>query len=133
VNAVREAMPKQPSPEAAENLVKKIANGLRKHVKSEIKKKWKSAILDVLTPTVNDGSWSGKLRVHLANGTVVATLGIAAEQIAPLMELMAMKDVVFDPKWYGIKITIFPNAPFEVAYNHDPNCDNDPTFFDFDE
>ena len=47
--------------------------------------------------------------------------------------IWAAKDKLFPQKWYGLKMTIFPNGKCEVEYNYDPDSINNPTFYDVDE
>lgn len=112
--------------------VKKIAQLTTKQVKKECKAKWNWAYVDIRAHACGDGSWIDKLRVELTDGSTLCTLGTTAEVIQLTVKLLAMKDLLFDPKLYGIKITVFPNGRFETEYNHDPNCTKDTAFFDID-
>ena len=51
-----------------------------------------------------------------------------------LSDLWDIKDAVFpEKKWYGLKLTIFPDGKHKTEFNYEPDCVNDPDFFDVDE
>src|SRR5262245_18851700 len=119
-------MPTKLSLKAAESIIKKIAGSLTIYAQKAVaKKKWKLAYRDVRAPVGGGGAWIDKFRIELADGSIVKSLS-GPEQIGiPLLKLLQMKDELCDPKWYGIKITVFPDGRFETEHNNDPDCAND--------
>ena len=41
----------------------------------------------------------------------------------------AMKNELFPDRWYGLKLTVFPDAKPQLELNHDPDCSVDPQWF----
>ena len=124
-------MPAKPTLAKFNNIVKKLAQSIAKQAKKECKTQWKLAYVDARTP-VGGGSHVMKYRIERVDGSIVKTLDPASDQDDFIYELLKMKSELFDPIWYGIKVTAFPDGRFETEYNHDTNCTNDATFYDFD-
>ena len=40
---------------------------------------------------------------------------------------------MFPDKWFGFNLTISPDGKCETEFNYDPDCINDPTFYDVDD
>src|SRR5262245_28592273 len=123
-------MPAKPSLAKFNNTLKKLARLLTKQAKGNVSAKWKLAFVDMRTP--GNGSCIYKFRVELLNGTLLNQIETPDGLGELFVGLLEMREQLFDPAWWGIKITAFPNGRFKTEYNHNPNCVNDSSFFDFE-
>jgi hypothetical protein len=104
-------------------------------VKSEVRrKKWKYAFWDVRSP-VGGGSCISKLRVVLPDGNMFVCPTLVAPPTVrfQFLDMLDVKDQIFRDKWYGLKLILSPDGKCQTEFNDDPNCINDPTFYDVDE
>lgn len=127
-------MPKK-NPDLAKfkELVKGIASGLAEIASNAAKKKkWRLAYVDRRSPP-GGGSSIGKFRIEMQDGSVIRTESIEMDQSMAFMDIDDVKDKAFDKKWYGIKISVMPDGKHAVEFNYDPDCINDPTFYDVNE
>ncbi|MEZ6143352.1 MAG: hypothetical protein R3B84_22520 [Zavarzinella sp.] len=89
---------------------------------------WQSAYLDVRGST--DGtSQSMKIRAVLSTGEVVSVkTNSLIEKIVG--EVWRIKDEVFSPQWFGLRLDLSSNGECDAKYNYDPQCDEDDSFYD---
>ncbi len=92
---------------------------------------WKHAYVDSRSST-EGGVYIEKFRIEMEDGSIIKTIKVPMEQCELLYDIWQMKDALFPEKWFGIKITVFPNGQSTTEYNLDPDCMTDPTFFDHD-
>lgn len=113
-------------------MLQEMAAAALSEIKSQIgKKKWKLGFVDIRAP-VQGTSWMHKLRVELSDKTIVRSLDAPVGVIALLTKVWDAKDKLFPQKWYGLKLTVFPDGKCETEFNYDADCINDPDFFDVD-
>lgn len=89
---------------------------------------WTSAYLDVRFDPDGD-SFSTRFVATLPDGSA-EVLRESLDTIEPLKALRAMPAEVFNGRWHGLKLTVHPGRECQVEWNFDPNCVNDPTFWD---
>jgi hypothetical protein len=121
------------SKEDINKIFDEMASSLLSIVNSRLnEKKWKLAFWDVRAPKQR-GSWIKKLRVELPDGALIRDPGSTADVDGLILDLWDIKDEVFPEKWYGFKLTIFPDSKHKTEFNHDPDCVNAADFYDVDE
>jgi len=110
-------------------LIDEMANCLKRKVQEGVAgKEWKLAYMDCRSPA-DGSSWISKLRIKLADATVMATAHTPMDARAILPELWDAKRNAFSKTWYGFTLTVFPNKKHEITYNYDADCINDPSFY----
>jgi len=114
-------------------ILQQMAGLVLSTVESELKKKkWRLAFIDARAP-VEGGSCISKLRVILTDGSIIRTMDAPAQVNFRFLEVLDIKDQLFPDRWYGFKLTIFPDGKCETEFNYNANCVNDPDFYDVDE
>jgi hypothetical protein len=114
-------------------IVAEVATSLLTQVKDNLQKNnWKVAFLDAREPP-KGGSGISKFRVELQDGTVIRTFKASGVTIGRFWDAFDIRDALFPKKWYGFTLTIFPDGKHNTEFNYDPDCVNDPDFYDVDE
>lgn len=114
-----------------DELVGTISTMLFEFVQSEFQgKSWKLAWSDARSaPGTCQVS---KFRVQLSDGNLVTNMCQPAEIAFREMDLWDLKDTLpSEQRWYGFKVTVYPDGKSEVEYNQDPKCSKDPEFLNF--
>ena len=93
------------------------------------KRKWLSAYLDVRSEEEADSRLM-KLRIVGGDGKIIKTVDPPPSVHSPLAQIWQEKDEIFPEKWFGLKITVFPDGNCETQINYDPDCVSDRSFFD---
>jgi hypothetical protein len=111
------------------NFLKEITGHLLIAVREERPKvKWKRAFLDVRCALTEDMQ-KLKIRVEFPDGDL-HSIRQPYDLSALLTSLQEIKDRSFADKWYGMKLTVFPNGKCETEFDYNPACFNDPTWYD---
>jgi hypothetical protein len=92
---------------------------------------WTKAYFDSRAGEDDLSSAVGKLRVQMADGTLNKSISTPVSIRKFLMSARDAMSRLFPQRWYGIRITIYPDKRCEVDYNYDPKCLADPQFIDF--
>jgi hypothetical protein len=91
-------------------------------------KPWTFCVLDIRW--YPDSSRKSKTRVHLPKAGQLHFMHTPIEVLYLLDDAWALMDKAFSDKWYGLKITVYPEGKAETEFNYDPKCLSDPTFFE---
>jgi hypothetical protein len=89
---------------------------------------WTDALLDVRYAP-DGGTQLVKFRVRLPNGTL-QSVRESANVTLLFQELWDLHDRTLAHGWYGVKFVVLPNGECQTEFDYDPNCINDPHFFD---
>ena len=123
------AQEKRLEPEEFQAILNEAAALLLEAVKEEIgEKSWVRAVDD--RRWFPDGSFIGKTRIHLEKEGVIHSLHFPRESKRLVDRLWEGQAGLFADKWYGLNLIVYPDGKCETVFNYDPNCGNDPTFFD---
>jgi len=124
-------MSKQEKGDQFNAIMIELAAALKDFVESELPEgKWEVAFIDIRAPADSSG-WTHKVRVERLDGSIEKSLTISGEIVSLFMDAWEIKDEAFLEKWYGVKVSVHPDGKFEIAYNQDPNCFEDPSFYDW--
>lgn len=88
---------------------------------------WTAAILDVRFSTDEQG-FIDKARVENRDGTL-SSMKLPTEVVEHLNALFGARPTGED-RWYGVLIRVTAAGGCGVTFNYDPNCADDPSFFD---
>jgi hypothetical protein len=122
----------QPALERFNAMLQEVAQSTLAQVKKHFsKERWKLAFLDVRA-AAQGGSWVDKLRVVLPDGTIRGIRGPKG-QGSLFINIWALRGQLFANPWYGFNLTVFPDGKCKTEFNYDPDCVNDPDFYDVDE
>jgi hypothetical protein len=90
---------------------------------------WVSAFVEARWFSDTDSpSWTSKLRVALSTGKWFGGVETTTAIENMLGQLWAKKRA-FPEAWYGLKLTVYPDAKPQLELNPDPNCVVDPEWF----
>ena len=112
-----------------EKLTAEINTGLSDNKWGLTTSEWKFACVDIRW-TLDGNTSVSKLRIGLPGGAIFAHLSFSIDVDSLFEEAYQMKDKVFPDKWYGLVMTLHPDGKCQLDYNYDPNCSDDPSFFD---
>jgi hypothetical protein len=112
-------------------LLNRLAALVLKAVKAEVRrKKWKAAVVEFRGPTTG-GACISKLRIELADSTVLKDADVPLEASTFfMMDVWQSKKSSFPEQWFGLQLTISPDATRKADYNYDEKCFEDSAFFD---
>ncbi len=110
-------------------IVQQMAQIVLSDLRSDVRSSWTFAFIDLRFPP-GGGSCVSKERIHLEDHGE-SSISLRLRGFTPLVfRLFEAKDQLFSPEWYGIKLTVFPDGRHTIEYNFDPDCRNDPAFFE---
>lgn len=119
--------------------IRQVSEGLFAEISAAMSgKPWKLAFIDM--------RWRAsagvlKPRVVLPDGTIRALLDPPSENAASEADFILKAHFILDElwksqgekgtkKWYGMMLTFRPDGEAELKLDYDPECGDDPTFFD---
>ncbi len=89
---------------------------------------WEAAKLDVRI-SQNGRNQAAKFRIKLGTETVAKTH--PPDEIDRYIDRMwELRPKVLANNWHGFLATVSRDGRCEVTFNYDPDCKNDPTFYD---
>ncbi|QGJ70803.1 Hypothetical protein PBC10988_25010 [Planctomycetales bacterium 10988] len=92
---------------------------------------WKYAILD-LRYEEESGTAIHKIRIYDSKESAYLNTGNISKRsdLVPLiLDLCDAKETSPTDHWHGVLLTIYPDGSSQVNLNDDPDCFNDPQFF----
>lgn len=126
-----------PSLEDFQRIVRKLGRLLVAFIDEQAPRKrkkaaWESGFIDVRwvgdIPN-NVHNLIAKIRFRRANSATLDSVQIP-DEIAGLFESIGkLRLSVFTPTWYGLKVTVYPDAKPVVTFDESPECCVDPLWF----
>ncbi|HEY1189882.1 MAG TPA: hypothetical protein VGE74_19690 [Gemmata sp.] len=93
---------------------------------------WESGFIDVRwVGDIPDNVHNliAKIRFTRANGTKLGSVQIPHEISALYEAIGRLRLSIFTPIWYGLKVTVYPDAKPVVAFDENPECCVDPLWY----
>ena len=91
---------------------------------------WVSGFIEARWCSDTTGPWrTTKLRALPPTGKQLVGMHTTDEMERLLGQLWAMRNVQLPDVWWGLKLTVFPEADPQLELNPDPDCVVDPQWF----
>jgi len=91
-------------------------------------KRWLAVVLDARC-FAQGGGLIAKLRVELPNGTL-GSVELTSAENRTLRHLADARAEGAD-RWYGLRLRVTAAGECDTTFDHNPQCADDETFFDF--